>query len=914
MARPKQIIAVKTKIVKKLLLIICIAIAAGATAQRDINHWQLSALGGGYYFNETLSNTLEDIDEPGFYTLGLRIQKKLGTDFQVGLSFLENRLTDDFDISVRATELSLAYNWDNGYLLSQRAAVSPYHLIGAGFRSRGKGDEVNFESTKGLLSLENGIKVRLGDNWSTHVAFVLNWNSEDEQFKNVFDRGYNYGAQVGISYHFGQVHTKYQGPIFNAGRDYMGSGDPYTDFAMGYTYLALDGQSAAKLSGAPQVTTDGLVAMRNMTFVSSKGRTVTIAKNDSVFQLIAAATFLDSLYANRNDVFRLSADGLKKLKSEALAESRPSQKKAKQSKDSEEFIDKQNRLIENQNDFIQLMLASKSLENRNAPAVRRYYPSDSSYVDNGKNGSQSANRAENRGNNSVEDYSTQDSLALIRVTKVDSAHVYQKKEPQEDVSPRNNYSNPSADSTQMMQMENRLEELERENEMLRDSSQQRYDQLEKMESGATQSSLATDTVQMKRMEDQLNDLERENRMLRDSSQQRSNQSSEKMESGAAKSSLARDTAFVANQQESKELSEMEDRLSKLEEENKKLKESSESKQQNSERNEQQSTGNNSNDELTGEAKRRNDLLEKQIDATQKLAEENSKPDQIVIEDNRRRDKGVTVQPAVSVPLNGGNGSGKNDEEILQNQQEMQARLDSLSRVISDLKTTDSTPTSTTPAETTYQRRNNNVLVAGGVSTMADSSRNDSTDVENMAMDTTAVDENIMTVDSLLEIGSTNVKDDFVMSKELLTNPDLDSALSEKVDSLATAKNAHITTESSKPTAPEEAEAKPGMVYPVSVYFGLNSSSLSAEDQAKLKGVAADLEKLTNGKITLEGHTDKSGNAAYNEVLSKKRADAVKGYLVENGVATLRISLLPLGSKEANQAYNEDSRRVDITLE
>jgi len=113
---------------------------------------------------------------------------------------------------------------------------------------------------------------------------------------------------------------------------------------------------------------------------------------------------------------------------------------------------------------------------------------------------------------------------------------------------------------------------------------------------------------------------------------------------------------------------------------------------------------------------------------------------------------------------------------------------------------------------------------------------------------------------------------------------------------------------------ENQPTEPSLDYPVSVFFGLNSLSLSTQDQSELKEVAVDLASNPESKIVLEGHTDKSGNASYNEMLSKKRADAVKSFLIENGVDSSRITITPLGSKNADKAYNENSRRVDILVD
>jgi OOP family OmpA-OmpF porin len=44
----------------------------------------------------------------------------------------------------------------------------------------------------------------------------------------------------------------------------------------------------------------------------------------------------------------------------------------------------------------------------------------------------------------------------------------------------------------------------------------------------------------------------------------------------------------------------------------------------------------------------------------------------------------------------------------------------------------------------------------------------------------------------------------------------------------------------------------------------------------------------NWKLTLSGHTDNMGAAAFNLDLSKRRAEAVKTFLVQNGVPASQI--------------------------
>lgn len=68
--------------------------------------------------------------------------------------------------------------------------------------------------------------------------------------------------------------------------------------------------------------------------------------------------------------------------------------------------------------------------------------------------------------------------------------------------------------------------------------------------------------------------------------------------------------------------------------------------------------------------------------------------------------------------------------------------------------------------------------------------------------------------------------------------------------------------------------------------------------------------LTNeraaGDIEVAGHTDSVGSTEYNQILSEKRAAAVKAYLVEHGIAADRISVV---------GYGESSpRATNLTLE
>lgn len=71
---------------------------------------------------------------------------------------------------------------------------------------------------------------------------------------------------------------------------------------------------------------------------------------------------------------------------------------------------------------------------------------------------------------------------------------------------------------------------------------------------------------------------------------------------------------------------------------------------------------------------------------------------------------------------------------------------------------------------------------------------------------------------------------------------------------------------------------------------------------------------TGKVVRVEGHADASGAAEANLSLSQKRADAVKGYLVEKGADPGMIEAVGMGSKVPKQGtdpFSPINRRVEI---
>jgi outer membrane protein OmpA-like peptidoglycan-associated protein len=104
-----------------------------------------------------------------------------------------------------------------------------------------------------------------------------------------------------------------------------------------------------------------------------------------------------------------------------------------------------------------------------------------------------------------------------------------------------------------------------------------------------------------------------------------------------------------------------------------------------------------------------------------------------------------------------------------------------------------------------------------------------------------------------------------------------------------------------------------------IFFETGSDVLKSESFSNLDKVVEIATKYPNAKIIVEGHTDDQGDDSMNMDLSRRRAEAVKKYLVAKGVNADRIVTAGYGetkplaenTTEEGRAIN---RRVDITLE
>ncbi len=102
-----------------------------------------------------------------------------------------------------------------------------------------------------------------------------------------------------------------------------------------------------------------------------------------------------------------------------------------------------------------------------------------------------------------------------------------------------------------------------------------------------------------------------------------------------------------------------------------------------------------------------------------------------------------------------------------------------------------------------------------------------------------------------------------------------------------------------------------------VNFETGKATLTPESQTILDGVAESLVANEEIRVQVTGHTDNTGSRALNMRLSRARADAVRQYLIDKGVAADRLTAAGLGpdkpiASNRTAEGRAQNRRVELT--
>lgn len=101
-------------------------------------------------------------------------------------------------------------------------------------------------------------------------------------------------------------------------------------------------------------------------------------------------------------------------------------------------------------------------------------------------------------------------------------------------------------------------------------------------------------------------------------------------------------------------------------------------------------------------------------------------------------------------------------------------------------------------------------------------------------------------------------------------------------------------------------------------FEHDSYGLQSATKSNLTELAKTLNKYDDTNILIEGHTDSSGEDAYNQTLSERRAQGVENYLVSQNVKNGRITTKGYGEKQplatnGTEAGKQANRRVEVAI-
>jgi len=107
-------------------------------------------------------------------------------------------------------------------------------------------------------------------------------------------------------------------------------------------------------------------------------------------------------------------------------------------------------------------------------------------------------------------------------------------------------------------------------------------------------------------------------------------------------------------------------------------------------------------------------------------------------------------------------------------------------------------------------------------------------------------------------------------------------------------------------------------YARTILFDTGKSSIKAESTSVMVDIIQILNEYPNAKFSVEGHTDSVGSDATNQRLSEERANSVRNFLIDKGIASNRLTAVGYGEAKPiatnnTSAGRAQNRRVEINL-
>ncbi|WP_299098341.1 OmpA family protein [uncultured Winogradskyella sp.] len=107
-------------------------------------------------------------------------------------------------------------------------------------------------------------------------------------------------------------------------------------------------------------------------------------------------------------------------------------------------------------------------------------------------------------------------------------------------------------------------------------------------------------------------------------------------------------------------------------------------------------------------------------------------------------------------------------------------------------------------------------------------------------------------------------------------------------------------------------------YARTILFQSGKASFQKSTDQVLQAMTAILKEYPRADFSIEGHTDSQGSSSSNQALSERRANAVRDYLISNGIAADRLTAAGFGestpiANNRTAAGRKENRRVEVKL-
>lgn len=115
--------------------------------------------------------------------------------------------------------------------------------------------------------------------------------------------------------------------------------------------------------------------------------------------------------------------------------------------------------------------------------------------------------------------------------------------------------------------------------------------------------------------------------------------------------------------------------------------------------------------------------------------------------------------------------------------------------------------------------------------------------------------------------------------------------------------------------PEQTDVMAEAPGKINIQFGLNKTNVEQKFYPEIENIATFLKDNPGSTVVIEGHTDDSGAASYNQMISEKRAKAIADVLIRTfEISDTRVEAIGYGEERPfvendTEAHREANRRV-----